>query len=207
MNIAAGALRLSQSGAADKTEEEALVRRSKHRDLEAFGRLVDAYQARVLGFVKRMVRSQEEAEDVAQETFVKAFTNIHRFDGRASFNTWLFKIAANLCIDRARKRERRPELQPLDAINMEDAKLQDNRWDPQVCAVASEMELTIEQAISELSDKLRAVLLLHDLEGLSYDEIAEVMKLPVGTVKSRLFLARARLQSALSQFVSTGDAS
>lgn len=208
MEIALGAIRLSRSGAAEPGFEDSLVRRCKQRDAEAFGMLVERYQSRVYGFVRHMVREQEEAEDVAQEVFIKAFQNIERFDGRAAFATWLFKIAANLCIDRARRKDRRPEVVNLTYGDSGPAEHEppDSKFDPHIAAIANEMEKEIEAAIQSLSEKLRSVLLLHDLEGLSYEEIAGAVGVPVGTVKSRLFLARAHLQSALTKYMAHGEA-
>lgn len=208
MDVAIGAIGLLHSGAAERSIENELVRRCKERDPEAFGKLLELYQARVYGFVRRMVRSADEAEDIAQEVFVKAFQNISKFDGRASFSTWLFKIASNLCIDKARRHQRRPEPVSLsnDDGDAREVETSDLRWDPQNVAVVGEMERAIEAAIASLSEKLRGVLLLHDLEGLSYDEIATTVGVPVGTVKSRLFLARAHLQAALSAYLKPEEA-
>lgn len=192
---------MSRAGAAELGLEESIIERCKSRDAEAFGLLVDKYQARVYGYVRRMLRDTEEAEDVAQEVFVKAFQHISRFDGRASVGTWLFKIASNLCIDRSRRKEKRPETVSFSGSAEREYDKPDGRWDPQASLVAGEMEKTIEAAIGELSDKLRSVLLLHDLEGLSYDEIAQAAGIPVGTVKSRLFLARTHLQNALAGYL------
>jgi RNA polymerase sigma-70 factor (ECF subfamily) len=202
VEIALGAVRLSEEGVEIKSNEEALVSRCKKRDASAFAELIDSYQSRVYGYVRRMLRDHTESEDVAQEVFVKAFQNIDRFDGRASFATWIFRIAANLCIDRARKRDRRPEMVPFRTEGgPTEVDPADLRWDPQAYAVTSEMHVAVDRAVSELSDKLRSVLLLHDLEGMSYEEIAATLGIPVGTVKSRLFLARMRLQQALAPFV------
>jgi RNA polymerase sigma-70 factor (ECF subfamily) len=202
VEIALGAIGLSRSGA-ELNLDESLVRRCKGGDLEAFGLLVDRYQVRVNGFVRRMVRNQEDAEDIAQEVFVKAFRNIGRFDGRASLSTWLFKIAANLCIDRSRRRERRPE--PVSFSSREgewgEFDVPDGRHEPHTLTVSHEMEAVIESAVRAMSEKLRSVLLLHDLEGLNYNEIAEAVGVPVGTVKSRLFLARSQLQAALTDYM------
>lgn len=191
-------VRPSEDSALDRT----IISRCKNRDAEAFSMIVDQYQARIYGFVRRMLRNTEDAEDVAQEVLIKAFENFDRFDGRASLSTWLFKIASNLCIDRARKKGRRPELVSFEPANGEAiTDLADVRWDPQMSAVTTEMEEAIEDALGQLSDKLRSVLLLHDLEELSYEEISKAVGIPVGTVKSRLFLARNQLQLALKRYL------
>src|SRR5689334_21818039 len=101
----------------DAATEQALVAQCRRQDYEAFGRIVDAYQSRVLGFVRRMLPVEEEAHDVTQEVFIKAFQGMSRFDGRSSLRTWLFRIAYNLCIDRARRHERSPDVNSLDSAS------------------------------------------------------------------------------------------
>jgi RNA polymerase sigma-70 factor (ECF subfamily) len=201
--IAAGAIILT--GGSDSHDETHLIRRCLNQDTEAFRWLILRYQSRVYNFVRRMVSNVDDAEDVTQEVFVKAFKSIRRYDGRASFATWLFKIAANLCVDRARRRKRRGDTVSLD-IGIAQATLvpADNRWNPEQLAVAGEMRNAIEAAIGQMSDRLKPVLLLHDVEGMDYQEIAETLGIPLGTVKSRLFLARCHLQAALAPFIGGG---
>lgn len=202
MGILLNNMRTTVRHSGDSALDRTIISRCKNRDAEAFSIIVDQYQARIYGFVRRMLRNTEDAEDVAQEVFIKAFENFDRFDGRASLSTWLFKIASNLCIDRARKRGRRPELVSLEPGNGEGIQdAADLRWDPQSSVVTSEMEQAIEEALAQLSEKLRSVLLLHDLEELSYEEISKAVGIPVGTVKSRLFLARNQLQQALRRYL------
>jgi RNA polymerase sigma-70 factor (ECF subfamily) len=188
----------------DLASEQALVDQCKRgTDFEAFAKIVDAYQARVLGFVRRMVRGEEEAKDVTQEVFIKAFRHMDRFDGRSSLRTWLFRIAHNLCIDRARRHDRGLNETSLEPAMAEDEPLDfaDGRWDPERIALSGELNAVVEEAVASMSDKLRIVLLLHDKEDMGYDEIAKTVDVPVGTVKSRLFLARAHLQARLSQYL------
>ena len=188
----------------DLASEQALVDQCKRGgDFEAFAKIVDAYQARVLGFVRRMVRGEEEAIDVTQEVFIKAFRHMDRFDGRSSLRTWLFRIAHNLCIDRARRHDRGLSETSLEPAMADDEPLDfaDDRWDPERIALSGELNAVVEDAVASMSDKLRIVLLLHDKEDMGYDEIAKTVDVPVGTVKSRLFLARAHLQARLSQYL------
>ena len=188
----------------DLASEQALVDQCKRGgDFEAFAKIVDAYQARVLGFVRRMVRGEEEAKDVTQEVFIKAFRHMDRFDGRSSLRTWLFRIAHNLCIDRARRHDRGLSETSLEPAMADDEPLDfaDDRWDPERIALSGELNAVVEDAVASMSDKLRIVLLLHDKEDMGYDEIAKTVDVPVGTVKSRLFLARAHLQARLSQYL------
>jgi len=152
-----------------------------------------------------MVPNAEEAADVTQEVFVRAFQNIARFDGRSSVRTWLFRIAYHLCIDRARKADRSPnEVGLVDPSEGEEIDVPDMRWQPDQLAIDTEMMDVVEQGIGSMSEKLRSVLLLHDKEDMAYEEIAKTLDLPVGTVKSRLFLARAHLQNVVKSYLEAG---
>jgi RNA polymerase sigma-70 factor (ECF subfamily) len=183
--------------------ESALLDRCRKQDPEAFGKLIDAYQNRVFGFVRKMVPDAEEAADVVQDTFIRAYQAIHRFDGRSSVRTWLFRIAYNLCVDRSRKVDRSPSEMRIDASKEENEvfDIPDARWNPEGVILDDELMSLLETGIASMSEKLRSVLLLHDKEDMSYDEIANVLGLPIGTVKSRLFLARSHLQSVLGGYV------
>ena len=204
MELVIGAARLS-SGKQTDVNELAIVERCRKQDYEAFGKLVDAYQNRVFGFVRRMINNAEEASDITQDVFIRAFQNFHRFDGRCSVRTWLFRIAYNLCVDKVRKVNRTPDevsLQGTTDID-ETFEVPDARWQPDQLAIDAEMAEAIDVAVSTMSEKLRSVLLLHDKEDLPYEEIAQMVGVPVGTVKSRLFLARAHLQQHLRNYLQT----
>lgn len=182
--------------------DEVILARARRRDMEAFGKIVDAYQNRVYGFVRRMVTNPEEAADVTQEVFIRAFQSFERFDQRSSVRTWLFRIAHNLCIDRARKARRSPnEIGLVDPEEGDEIDVYDARWQPDRLILDDELMEVVEAAIRSMSDKLRSVLLLHDREDMAYEEIAQMLDVPVGTVKSRLFLARAHLQNALRPYL------
>ncbi len=187
----------------DPATEQALVERCRRQDGEAFAKVVDAYQNRVYGFVRRMVPNAEEAADVAQDVFIRAYQSFGRFDGRSSLRTWLFRIAYNLCVDRARKLKRSVEESSLDWAGEDDAawEVPDDRWDPQKLVMDDEMQRIVEESLACMSDKLKTVLLLHDKEDFAYEEIAQTLSLPIGTVKSRLFLARAHLQKAVGAYM------
>lgn len=202
MDLCFGATILS-SHQQDLASELALVERCRKQDTEAFGKIVDAYQHRVFGFVRRMVADPEEAADVSQEVFIRAFQGLVRFDGRSSLRTWLFRIAYNLCVDRSRRAERRPPETRIEALAEEDQPLEfpDQRWDPELTIMNDELAAIVEAGLASMSEKLKSVLLLHDKEDLAYEEIAQALNLPIGTVKSRLFLARAHLQQVLSGYL------
>ena len=203
MQACAGTISLNTRKQLDDASERALIERCRRNDYEAFGRFVDAYQNRVYGFVRRMVPSLDEAEDLTQEVFIRAFQHFANFDGRCSVKTWLFRIANNLCIDRARRVDRVPpraEYYPSpeddEAIDIPDA-----RWQPDKLALDDEVMKIVEEGIANMSDKLRSVLLLHDREDMAYEEIATTLNIPIGTVKSRLFLARGHLQNVLTDYL------
>jgi len=205
MELCFGAARVKVRETRDFAAEDAIVDRCRKQDFEAFGKLVDAYQNRVFGFVRRMVPSLEEAADVTQEVFIKAFQNFARFDGRCSVRTWLFRIAYHLCVDRARKNDRSPsEVALVDPTEGEEIDVADTRWQPEQMVIDAELMTIIEEGINSMSEKLRSVLILHDKEDMSYEEIAQMLDVPIGTVKSRLFLARAHLQDVLKRYTEVG---
>ena len=186
-----------------QNSEEQTLSGNRTGGLDAFTKVVDEYQRRVYGFVRRMVPTGEDAEDITQEVFIRAFQNYERFDSRASVRTWLFRIAYNLCVDRSRKAGRsiqQVSLQMSGEIE-EQYDVPDERWQPDVILESDELRGRVEFAINQMSEKLRSVLLLHDKEDLSYEEIATTLEIPIGTVKSRLFLARTQLQNSVRDLV------
>jgi RNA polymerase sigma-70 factor, ECF subfamily len=190
----------------DVATESALIDKCRKQDFEAFGKFVDAYQNRVFGFVRRMVNNPDDAADITQEVFIKAFQNFARFDARSSVRTWLFRIAYHLCVDRARKIDRTPDHVGLVGTEEGDEiDVADCRWQPDQIAMDSELYAVVDEGIKSMSEKLRSVLLLHDREDMPYDEIAKMLEVPVGTVKSRLFLARAHLQGVIQKYLDGGE--
>lgn len=189
-------------GRLDQESEQTLIDQCRRRNYEAFGKLIDAYQSRVIGYIRRMVRDQDDALDIAQEVFIRAYQAFDRFDGRASLRTWLFRIAHNLCIDRARRADRMPVVGSLESQDGESETLDvaDVRWDPQQIALDGEVRAVLEDGLASMSDKLKTVLLMHDGEDMGYEEIAAAIDVPIGTVKSRLFLARAHLKKCLEAY-------
>jgi RNA polymerase sigma-70 factor (ECF subfamily) len=203
VDIALGAIRVRTKGPIESTHEQVLLDRCRKRDLDAFAKIVDAYQTRILGFLRRMLRDEDDALDLAQEVFLRAFQSLDSFDGRSSLRSWLFTIAYNLCVDRARRRARSPKNVSMDAELTEDGpcELPDLRWDPAMAALHGELSGAVESALESMSDKLKSVLLMHDREDMGYEEIARAVNVPVGTVKSRLFLARAHLKRELRAYL------
>lgn len=177
-------------------DETGLIERAKRGDAEAFAVLVQRYQRRVVGVAQAVVHNQDDAVELAQETLVRAFQNLPRFEERSSFSTWLYRIATNLSIDFRRHQGRHTTLRGEDADN-EIRRLPSAQGDSFKAAVRSELSQRISKALEELTPEHRTVILLREVEGLSYDEIAEVTQCPRGTVMSRLHYARNRLRQIL----------
>ena len=188
--------------------DTALIQRCQADDAAAFNEIVSRYKNRVHNYVCRMVGPGIDAEDLTQETFIRAYTSIRSFQSRASLNTWLFRIATNICIDFRRKNSRArtltTSLQREDNEDDTDVEREfpDERFDPQGHFLNKELGARLNEALLSLPDKHRMVVVLHDIEGLAYDEIAEIVECPLGTVKSRLFNARSALRQKLAPYVS-----
>ena len=185
----------------------ALVQRAKQGDVEAFARLSARYKDKIRNYVARLCGDPPEAEDLTQEVFIRAFVAMRRFRGTATFQTWLYKIATNIALDALRRRRRAgPRPLSLDApIETDESPVQrefaDTSQDPHQTVAARELQHEVQQAINSLSEKLRVVIVLFDIQGLAYEEIAEVLGLPLGTVKSRLFNARMALRQRLQRYM------
>jgi RNA polymerase sigma-70 factor (ECF subfamily) len=177
-------------------DEAELIRRAQNGDRVAFGALVERYQRRVVSVAQAVVHNQDDALELAQETFVRAYENLPKFESRSSFSTWLYRITANLAIDFRRREGRHTVLRGDDAERELD-RLPSHRGDSFNEAVRGELSKRINEALKELTAEHRAVILLREVEGLSYDEISDVLQCPRGTVMSRLHYARSRLRSIL----------
>lgn len=187
-------------------DELALVQRCQNGEPEAFAELVREYQDRIYNLIFRMCRRAEDAEELAQETFLKAFEKIGQFRGTSRFYTWLFRIAKNLTISHCRRRGK-VKFIPLE--NTEDdapdfgeartATLAARRQPgPDAQAIRRETADRVTQALDALDEEHRVMVILRDIEDMRYEEIAEVLELPSGTVKSRLHRARVALRDALT---------
>ncbi len=166
-------------------------------DAPAFEELVMTYQHRVFGVALRMLGSRAEAEEVAQEAFVRAHRALAEFRGDAKLSTWLYAITSRLCLNRLASGERRLTRQGEDAL----LRLSDAGPRPDTALERRELETALGRAIAELPEDRRIVVVLRDIEGLSYEEIAQVLELELGTVRSRLHRARADLKEKLERFL------
>jgi RNA polymerase sigma-70 factor, ECF subfamily len=185
-------------------DDRSLVQAAQRGDAEAFRQLVKRYQRRVYQVALGMLRDPDEAMDIAQETFVRVHRYLASFKGDSSFFTWTYRIATNLSLDAARRRGRgeRVELDESDAevearMDPPSAALAG----PQRAALNAELKGKIEEALAGLSENHRAILLLREVEGLSYEELARVLGIRKGTVMSRLFHARLKMQRKLREYL------
>jgi RNA polymerase sigma-70 factor (ECF subfamily) len=177
-------------------DEAELIELSRKGDSKAFGVLVERYQRRVVGVALAVVHNQDDAIELAQETFVRAYENLAKFESRSSFSTWLYRIAANLAIDFWRREGRHVVLHGEDADN-EISRLASPEGDSFKELSRTELSQRLKKALGELTPEHRAVILLREVEGLSYDEISDALQCPRGTVMSRLHYARTHLRAIL----------
>jgi RNA polymerase sigma-70 factor (ECF subfamily) len=185
------------SGADDKE----LVRQAQRGDTAAFEELVSRYRDKVYARAYSMMRNEDEAVDLSQEAWIKAWQRLAQFQGESGFGTWMTRIVINLCLDQLRKQNRH-RTESLDAIDEEfggiERQLPVVTINPTAGLERSELRQRLERAMSQLSYEHRTVLVLHEFEEMEYKEIAKVMDCSIGTVMSRLFYARRRLAALLA---------
>ncbi len=179
-------------------DELELIERAKKGDREAFGVLVERYQRRVVGVALAVVHNQDDALELAQETFVRAFQNLGQFESRSSLSTWLYRIAANISIDFRRREGRHVVLRGEDAEHELD-RIPSTQGNAFAETLRGELSGHILKALDELTPEHRTVILLREVEGLSYDEISQIVACPRGTVMSRLHYARTRMRDLLKE--------
>lgn len=172
--------------------DQQLVERAQRGDTRAFDLLVLKYQGRIAALISRYVSNSSEVEDVAQEAFIKAFRALPKFRGESAFYTWLYRIAANAAKNHLVARGRRPsaDADVDDAEYFEEAAMLRDTESPEETLFGNELADVVRSALDGLPEELRMALTLREFDGLSYEEIAEVMECPVGTVRSRIFRAR-----------------
>ena len=189
-----------------------LVERCRANDETAFNEVVSRYKDKIYNYLYRMMGDAADAEDLTQEVFVRLYTSLGSFRSQSSLSTWLFRIAGNLCIDHFRRsKKHRVVAYSLDEPVGETSdnadgtapgrEVADLTYEPHRLMERLEMSQQIQAALSGLPEKLRAVLILHDIEGMPYEEIAQVVRCPLGTVKSRLFNARLQLRQKLTGYL------
>jgi RNA polymerase sigma-70 factor (ECF subfamily) len=184
--------------------DQLVIERVRSGDPDAFSILVDRYQDRIHSVVLNYVNNRDDAMDIVQDTFLKAYQKLKTFDSASGFYTWLYRVAINTSIDHLRKKRARG-VESLDddkyaQVGFEPVST-DPSVDPERVAIRSEQAAMLRKAVSALSHKLRAVAVLHDVEGLSQEEVAQILGIPTGTVKSRVSRARSELRYALRGLV------
>lgn len=203
--------------AVDLTDEALIENYKRTRNISMFQTLVRRYQGRIFTASYRILSNAEEAEEVVQDTFLKVHQSISNFRKDASFSSWVFKIAHNICMDTLRNRNRRkgfrllsfdpqsssPELaeDSMEAFNVI-SQLADPSPDPADFAALREQKMMVSESLKKLTDTQRAVVVLYDIEGFSYEEIADIVGTSIGTVRSRLHYGRVKLKELLEPYFS-----
>jgi RNA polymerase sigma-70 factor (ECF subfamily) len=190
------------------TSDLSLVQRVQRGDKSAFDVLVRKYQHKVVKLVMRYMRDPADAEDVAQEAFIKAYRALPQFRGDSAFYTWLYRIAINTAKNAIVSRDRSPVVYDLDLQNSEESydmqgRLADTET-PEALVLTEEIRTIVNRAIEALPEDLRTAIVLRELEGMSYEEIAAAMECPVGTVRSRIFRAREAIDHKLADVFDGG---
>ena len=185
-----------------REQELTIIRRVQHGDTEAFSVLVAAYEKNVFNVALQMTGNREDAQDMAQEAFLKAYNSLPSFRGDSKFSSWLYRIVSNVCLDFKRRQSRRPS----SSLTVEDDEgetlqldIADESQSPEALLERKLTREAVRRGLASLPDEQRQILLLREIQGLSYEEIAEAMDLEPGTVKSRIFRARKKLCAFLLQ--------
>lgn len=185
-----------------RQEEAQVIERILKGDINAYEQLVTQYEKSVYNLALRMTDNPEDAADMAQEAFIKAYNNLSSFRGDSKFSVWLYRIVSNVCLDFLRKQSRRPSV----SLSVEDDDGEDVQLDVPDESMSPESQLerkltreSVRRGLAQLPEDYRQILLLRELQGLSYDEISQVLNIGVGTVKSRIFRAREKLCAFLSK--------
>lgn len=184
----------------EREADQLLVERVQRGDKRAFDVLVAKYQHKVANLVSRYVRDSSEVLDVTQEAFIKAYRALPKFRGDSAFYTWLYRVAINTAKNHLAAQSRRPPGEDIEAETAEQMDLGGalkETGTPERLALQAEIATTIQQALNELPEDLRTAITLRELEGLTYEEIAQAMECPIGTVRSRIFRAREAIDARL----------
>ena len=184
----------------DRQETE-LISRAKQGDMQAFEELILQLEKIVYNVAFRMMNHSEDARDLSQEVFLKAYKNLEKFDERSSFSTWLYRITTNTCIDEMRKRKGKQSYSLEAELENEEGSMQrqvvSEEETPEERLLREEGKSEILQALDTLSEEHKAAVILRDIRGMSYEEISEIIELPMGTVKSRISRARNQLKAEI----------
>jgi len=184
------------------SSEKALVQKAKAGDRDAFAALVSAYEGKIYNLALRYLGNREDAMDASQEVFLRVFRFLPGFQEESGFSTWIYRIGVNVCKDMLAKRAKRGELSlelPDEEEDYRTAEVADSRYDPEAIVEQADLRESLAEAIGQLPQQQREMIVLRDIQGLSYEEIGQVLSLESGTVKSRLSRARENLRKKLLQ--------
>jgi RNA polymerase sigma-70 factor, ECF subfamily len=191
----------------DREIDQQLVERVQSGDKHAFDLLVAKYQRKLIRLLSQFVRDPAEVEDVAQEAFIKAYRALPAFRGDSAFYTWLYRIgintAKNYLVSQGRKASTLQGIDTEDAESFEEASLLREMDTPESELMSKQIAQTVNQTLEQLPEELRTAIVLREIEGLSYDEIAKIMECPIGTVRSRIFRAREAISEELRPLLGT----
>lgn len=195
---------VENKGRARDSVDKALVKRVRNGDKSAFDILVLKYQHKIIQLIGRYIKDPSESQDVAQESFIKAYRALEKFRGESAFYTWLYRIAINTAKNHLVSRARRSSENEVDAQVAEqyegNSRLKDHDT-PEHILLSEEIAQTIRRALDDLPEELRIAISLREFEGMSYEEIAQTMNCPVGTVRSRIFRAREAIDKKLQPLI------
>ena len=189
--------------------DQKLVEKAQKGDKQAFGILVEKYHKKLYRLLSRMVRDQSEIEDIVQDSFIKAYRAINNFRGDSAFYTWLYRIGVNTAKNHLMALGRRPKA--MNDVELEDIENFDDAGDlrtyetPESVMMTKEIAATVNDTIENLPEELRSAITLREMDGLSYEEIAEIMDCPIGTVRSRIFRARESIAEKLKPLIETSN--
>ncbi|MBS9402163.1 RNA polymerase sigma factor RpoE [Halomonas sp. TRM85114] len=190
----------------NRETDQQLVERAQQGDNRAFDLLVRKYQHKILGLISRYIHDHAEVQDVAQEAFIKAYRALGKFRSESAFYTWMYRIAINTAKNHLVSKGRRPPGSDLDIVDAEildhSGRLADTET-PEAAIARDQLESAVYEAIANLPDDLRTAITLRELDGLSYEDIANIMQCPVGTVRSRIFRAREAVDQHIQPLVTT----
>lgn len=182
-------------------EEKLLVKRAKKGNISAFEELIIEHESKVYNIAYRILNNEEDAKDLSQEVFIKAFNSLHKFREDSSFSTWLYRIAMNTCIDELRKRKGRESYSIDRDIQTDEGTIprefQDKQLNPEEELMNKELASQIQWALNHLSETYKEVIILRDFQGFDYKQISQILGCPLGTVKSRISRARTELKNVL----------
>ena len=194
---------------ADREIDQALVERAQKGDKQAFGLLVEKYQRKLARLLSRFVRDPAEVEDVTQEAFIKAYRALPNFRGDSAFYTWLYRIgintAKNYLMATGRRAPTSTSVDSEEAEGLEEGEQLRDINTPESLLLSREIGETVNAAMESLPEELRTAIQLREIEGMSYEDIAQIMNCPIGTVRSRIFRAREAIAERLKPLLDTGD--